>query len=275
MIDMLQKCKRRLRFLQVLWVVSLCLAVFCGCASDPPPHQVQRAFKFETDTFAFANELVWDYSFGTNGEWSAHKHEPKPDYTLHCLVLARSTRQFFDNARFVPDQLKTNKAAYRKEIRRVIAANPRKPLPDSEKINIPGYANLREFSADQEKLLKEGCGGAWESYFARGNWRMIFPFTRHQQAKVAQKLLDHLRPDRPLVVHLSRFPQLSINHTVLLFGVTQDDREIRFDTYDPNEPSKPTALVFDRASRTFLFPSNHYFSGGRVDVYEMFHRWDY
>ncbi len=258
------------------WLLLLLIAVGSGCASaDPTPGNSSRHFQFGKDTFAYANELVWDYGFDSSGRWTAHKRSPKPSYTLHCLVVARSARQFFEDARFAPEQPKADAKTYTRLVRHVIGVNPRKPLPDPERIVIPGYADLREFSAANEQLVKANCGGAWQSYFARGNWRMIFPFTRRQQAKVAQRLLDHFRPDHPLIVHLSRFPQLSINHTVLIFGVTDAGNEIRFDVYDPNEPSHPTALVFDRSSRTFLLPATHYFPGGRVDVYELFHRWDY
>ena len=90
-----------------------------------------------------------------------------------------------------------------------------------------------------------------------------------------RQLLEHLRPDHPLIVHVSRFPQLSINHTVLIFNASEAGTEVRFDVYDPNSPEQPTSLTFNRATRTFTLPANHYFPGGRVDVYEMFHKWDY
>ncbi len=258
------------------FLLLLLVGVVSGCATaQGGSAHSNRRFEFGADTFAYANELVWDYGYDSSGRWTAHKRTPKPSYTLHCLVVARSARQFFEDARFAPEQAKVDAKTYARLVERVIGVNPRKPLPEADRIVIPGYADLREFSSANEQLLKDHCGGAWQSYFARGNWRMIFPFTRRQQSKVAQRLLDHFRPDHPLIVHLSRFPQLSINHTVLVFGATDSGNEIRFDIYDPNEPSHPTALVFDRSSRTFLLPATPYFPGGRVDVYETFHRWDY
>lgn len=263
------------RPLAILLLVLL-VGIVSGCATaHGGSSHSNRRFEFGKDTFAYANELVWDYGFDSAGRWTAHKRTPKPSYTLHCLVVARSARQFFEDARFAPEQPKADAKTYARLVDRVIGVNPRKPLPEADRIVIPGYADLREFSAANEQVLKDHCGGAWQSYFARGNWRMIFPFTRRQQAKVARRLLEHFRPDHPLIVHLSRFPQLSINHTVLIFGATDSGNEIRFDIYDPNEPSHPTALVFDRSSRTFLLPATHYFAGGRVDVYETFHRWNY
>ena len=47
---------------------------------------------------------------------------------------------------------------------------------------------------------------------------------------------------------------------------------IRFAAYDPNAPDAPATLSYDRATRTFTLPHNTYFRGGRVDVYEIYHR---
>ena len=51
--------------------------------------------------------------------------------------------------------------------------------------------------------------------------------------------------------------------------------EIQFTTYDPNYPSEPIPLVYDRGTQRFKFPRNSYFKGGRVDVYEIYHAWNY
>jgi hypothetical protein len=34
-------------------------------------------------------------------------------------------------------------------------------------------------------------------------------------------------------------------------------------------------LTFDRATRTFSFPFNDYWPGGRLDVYEIYRSWKY
>ena len=72
-----------------------------------------------------------------------------------------------------------------------------------------------------------------------------------------------------------RFPQLTINHSVLLFAAKETDKEILFSVYDPNKPDSPKTLTYDRASRTFNFPGNDYWPGGRVDIYEIYRSWDY
>ena len=189
--------------------------------------------------------------------------------------MARSTAQFFKHCRFDPEQPTAEPDTYRKLIRQVVSIGPRKELPEEKKIVIPGYADLREFSRAREPLLKSACGTAWQSYFQHGHWRMIWPFSRRHQERVAQQLVAKLNRDQPAVVHLVRFPQLTINHAVLLFDAAETEKEIGFAAYDPNAPERPTTLTYHRASRTFSLPASSYFAGGRVDVYEIYRSWRY
>jgi hypothetical protein len=257
----------------------LCLAsILCGCASAPHPTAAvpaRRAFDFPHDTFAYSNELVWDYHYDEHGKWVSHPHHPKPDYTHHCFVVARSARQFFEHARFDPAQPPANDATYRRLIKHVISLGANHEVPDSDRIVIPGYANLRDFSSAHADILKATCGGAWQSYLQRGHWRMIFFFTRHHQEKMAQQLLAHIRQNRPPVVHVVRFPQLTINHAIVLFDAAETPDHITFSAYDPNNPSHPVPLTFDRATRTFQYPANDYFPGGKVNIYEVYRDWIY
>ncbi len=255
--------------------VFISLLALCGCSTARSAGPSTRFFDFHTDTFAFANQLVWTYSYDAEGHWTTHRRRPKPTYYQHCFVLARSARQFFLNARFDATLPRGDQATYRRLVRQVVTSSPRHALPEERRIVIPGYADLRSFSADWEPLLKEECGGAWQCYFQRGNWRMIFPLSRRTQEHTAQRLLEKLSHHEPTVLHLLRFPQLSINHAVLVFAAQQSAEQIRFEIYDPNQPEKPAQLAFDRASRTFRLPANNYFSGGRVDAYVVYSSWDY
>jgi len=255
----------------VAWFAPLLLlALLAGGCATSGHLTAKRPFDFHTDTFAFANGLKWDYQADAKGRWTHHRQKPAPDYTLHCFVLARSARQFFQNARFNPSLPRTNQNTYAAEIRQVTAIDPSHPLPEDRRIVIPGYANLRQFSAAQEPLLKAQCGGAWQSYLQRGNWRMVFPLTRRHQEKLAAQLIEDVTNHCPPVVHLLRFPQLTLNHAVLVIAATQAEQEILFSIYDPNQPDAPETLRFDRASRTFTLPANRYWPGGRVDVYGIY-----
>jgi hypothetical protein len=256
----------RARAAGLVWLL-LGLLLAAGCASHPPTGA--RAFDFNKDTFAYANELVWEYHFDPQtGARTTTRREPKPQYTLHCFVVARSAKQFFATAQFDATLPKVDADTYRRLVARVIAQNPREL--SGAKVVIPGYPDLKAFSADHAALLQAECGGAWQSYLQRGHWRMIMPFSRGHQEKMAAQLVASVRANRAPVVHVVRFPQLSINHAMLLFDVAESDREIVFGVYDPNEPAKPTTLTYDRRSRTFNLPVNLYFQGGRVDVYEIY-----
>ena len=238
--------------------------------------QTVRAFDFHRDSFAFANETKRRYAVDpATGRQVSTPREPEPDYALRCFVVARSAKQFCLHARFEIEQSTTDEATCRRLIRAVISRSAQAASEPEAQVVIPGYAGLRKFSAARETLLKEECGGAWQSYFQRGNWRMVFPFTRRGQHKEATRLVAMTQGGQPVVVHALRFPQLTINHTLLLFGVRETVEAIEFHAYDPNVPECEVTLTYNRASRTFTLPPLHYFAGGRVDVYEIYRGWIY
>ena len=252
-------------------LLALAVAVLAGCAASPT-HGPSRRFDFSKDTFTYANGLVWEYRYDENGKWTTRRREPPPTYSQHCFVVSRSACQFFENAEFKPELPKTDTAHYRQLVEKVVETSLRSPLPAQQKIVIPGYGDLRSFSADHEKLLQSECGGAWRCYFQRGNWRVVFPFSRRQQERMAEQIQEELQQRGAVVVHLVRFPQLSINHAVLIFEAKQNPKAVEFTTYDPNDPASPVTITYNRASRTFSLPTNAYFQGGRVDVYPIYDR---
>jgi hypothetical protein len=262
----------------VAWLagVSLCLwLLVAGCAA-PPRASVDRApFTFARDTFSYANELVWEYGYNAEGKWRASIREPEPDYTHRCFVVARSALQFYHHAEFAPHLPVSDEAAYRKRIREVVKRSLRRAAKPGERVIIPGFSNLFEFSQSQTTLLQKHCGGAWQSYFQRGHWRMLFPFPRRQQAATAERIFCWVNEARPVVIHVVRFPKLSINHALVVYGGTRTADGIDFAVYDPNDPERPERLHYVKTTRTFYLPQNDYFRGGRVDVYPVFHNWAY
>jgi len=235
-----------------------------------------RRFEFARDTFAFANELVWEYRQepGT-GRTSTFRTAPPPTYAHRCFVMVRSARQFFYHARFVPELPGVDASAYRGLIRQVVSRNPRRRSEEGDEVVIPGYDCLRSFSAARESLLKEECGGAWQSYVLRSHWRMVFPISRAHQERISKQLVGSFHERVAPIVHLVRFPQLTINHGIVLFDLRQTESEIRFAAYDPNVPGRPAELVYHRAERTFHFPPNHYWAGGVLNVIEVYRSWFY
>jgi hypothetical protein len=189
--------------------------------------------------------------------------------------MVRSARQFLYHARFDPTLPVAEPAAYRALIREVVSRSPRRISADEARVVIPGYDGLRAFSREQAPMLKAECGGAWQSYALRSHWRMVFPITRVHQARMAGHLLN-VFPDRIApIVHIVRFPQLTMNHGIVLFDYEEKADSIRFAAYDPNIPERPSELTYDREHRTFFLPANHYWAGGRVDVIEVYCGWFY
>jgi hypothetical protein len=185
-------------------------------------------------------------------------------------VVIRSARQFLYHARFEPRQPKLDAHAYRRLIRQVVGRNSRRPSAPADQVVIPGYDCLRAFSRAHEDLLKADCGGPWQSYFLRSHWRMIFPIWRRHQKQMAQQLRRGVLKGTAPTAHLVRFPRLTINHGILLFGLTESDSEIQFDAYDPNISEHPVKLIYNRALCTFHFPASCYWAGGPLNVIEIY-----
>ena len=233
-----------------------------------------RRFEFERDTFAFANELIWEYRFDTaTGKTTFSRREPKPAYAHRCFVLTRAARQFLYHVRFDAARSATDDATHRRLVRKVVSRNPRTPCEQGREIVIPGYASLRQFSKAHEQLLKSECGGAWRSYVLRSHWRMVFPISRRHQVRTALKLVEAVQRGVSPIIHLVRFPKLTINHGMVVFDAAESSGGVRFQTYDPNDPEKPTQLSFDRVMQSFLLPANRYWAGGCVNVIEIYRGW--
>ncbi|HEY7869093.1 MAG TPA: hypothetical protein VIF59_07690, partial [Methylomirabilota bacterium] len=155
-----------------------------GCASvapvdvavrRPPPPE---ALRFGVDTFAFPNE-------------SRSKNPDKPDlYANYCFVMARAIAQFQRFARFDPDAPPIASEEYTARVKAVVAHSPwEAPLPPAERIVIPGYASLHEFSRAQEAAVKAGLVGRFWTLVHWTNWRVVLPFPRWQQERVAREAL--------------------------------------------------------------------------------------
>lgn len=240
-----------------------------------------RRFEFARDSFAFANELLWEYHVDpVTGKTAFRQRQPRPNYAHRCFVLTSAARKFLYHARFDAEQKVADNETCRQLIRKVMARNPRvpcsggrRPTAATDQIVFPGFASLREFSVAQEKLLKAECGGAWRSYVLRSHWRMIFPISRAHQTRTAETLAAGLKQNDSPIIHLVKFPSLTINHGMILFGVAETARGFEFQAYDPNHPSTPVTLTFDRAAQTFFLPANSYWAGGDLNIIEIFRGW--
>jgi hypothetical protein len=250
-----------------IWVFLLA-AVVSGCASVAPMDvAVRRApspdlLRFGVDTFAFANE-------------SRSKNRGKPDlYANYCFVMARSLRQFFLFARFDPAAPRLESEDYVARVRAVVARPPWAPaLPADDRIVIPGYGSLREFSAAQEAAVKDGLGGRFWTLVHWTNWRVGFPMTAAQQERVAREIVAELRAGRLVQMLVTNLPKVELNHTVVAFGYRQTARGVEFAIWDPNEPGAAGAVLFDEARRRFWAERMFDTEPGVIRAFRMYYSW--
>jgi hypothetical protein len=188
-------------------------------------------------------------------------------------VLVRAARQFLYHAHFDTGHAVASDVIYRTLIGRVLSRSPRLPCAPERRIVIPGHANLREFSAAHEPLVKAACGGAWQSYVLRSHWRMVLPLSRAHQRRTAASLVAALEQNQSPIIHLVRFPALTINHGVILFAVTASPDGFKFQAYDPNDPKAPVEVTFDRRTGSFSLPPKAYWAGGELKIIEIFRNW--
>ena len=138
---------------------------------------------------------------------------------------------------------------------------------------VPAWPDLRSLSRDQASMVKRAGGGAWRSYVVRSHWRMVFPISRTHQERTARSLAEALRPGETRILHIVRFPSLTINHALVLYAVEKSSQGLTFTAYDPNRTEGPVNVHYSNIDRTFTFPANDYWPGGRIDVIAIFQSW--
>src|SRR5882724_12485325 len=131
-------------------------------------------FRFDRDTFAFANQTVFEYHEG-------HASLRKPSavkrdaYNRHCFVLCRTAMQFKKFVRFEPRSTPLDDASLAARVRAVTRqAAWTEPLPENQRIVFPGYKDLKEMSKAHRELVQLSIGHGWPSYFRISNARMMF-----------------------------------------------------------------------------------------------------
>ena len=255
--------------IRTLWCSAL-VVLASGCATRCTEPANARTFVFRSDTFAYSNQVYKEKVYDAPSGKVRASEKADPDYALRCFVMARSAREFFQFATFDASRPKTDDETYRKLIREVIRRDPMQCGQRDSRVVIPGFANLYQFSEAKTKLLQDTCGSQWQSYFQRGHWRMMLPFSGSRRAREARLLALEAKNRRPPVIHVVSIPKLDINHAVLIYGVRETASKIEFQTYDPNDAHNPLVITFDHRDRSFVYPRTPAWSGGKVNVYEIY-----
>ncbi len=234
-------------------------------------------FRFHRDTFAFANETVFEYRDGV-----AHWRKPSTGgehvrrYTSRCFVMTRAAMQFHKFARFNPHGAPADDRTLTAQIRQIVRRSAwREPLPPDQRIVVAGYPNLRTLSRTRGRLLQDNIGAGWTAYFRLGNSRMLHEHSREYQERTQADLEATLARGELFVAYLSTFPNLNINHAVLVYGHKRSPgakktKLMSYVVYDPNHPEAPRELTWSPAGRFFAFQKDWDFVGGFVRVYRVY-----
>jgi hypothetical protein len=251
----------------------LCAVALIGVA---PPSAAEPEFRFDRDTFAFANQTVFEYHEG-------HASLRKPSavkrdaYNRHCFVLCRTAMQFKKSARFDPHGAPLDDASLAARVRAVThRAAWEEPLPEGQRIVFPGYKDLREMSEARRELLQRNIGHGWPSYFRISNARMMFQTGAGYQEKTHARLNAVLARGEVFIGFLTTYPRLSINHSVLIYkqkSFSPNPGVERYFVYDPNHPESPRELIWSPRTRSFSYQKDWDFIGGSVRVYQVYSKW--
>src|SRR5579871_3810787 len=128
------------------------LIVATGCTTLDPSAGPGRPFNFQQDTFAYANELVFNYEDGAH---VAETNSPARErsYTRRCFIMAAGVVQFWKHARFEPGASPVSDEELAKRVREVRDTAVWWPSESpAKRIVFPGYTDLHELSVAKGAL---------------------------------------------------------------------------------------------------------------------------
>ncbi|HET6406965.1 MAG TPA: hypothetical protein VFG14_03720 [Chthoniobacteraceae bacterium] len=227
-----------------------------------------RGFDLGRDTFEFANETVFQYGVDERGKLNISRRERTPRYAHRCFVMSRAVIQFHQFARFAPERPQVSREQYANLVRK-ISAIPVWSGGPHDRVAVPGFRDLRQFSEVMPGVLQENLGAWFPSYVRVGNYRMAMGHPRSGQAAAARWLEQSMTAGKPRALYLSRFPHM--NHCVVAYRMERKaGGDLRFWVYDPNYPGKAAWLDYSGARRSFDFEPRWYFPGGQVNVMRVY-----
>jgi hypothetical protein len=246
------------------------LLIATGCAAPQaarPPGDAATgvevpSFVFERDTFAFANLI-------------RSRHPDVPDlYANYCFVVARGLRQFFQFARFDPGAPRLRHDEYVERVRQVTARSPwQAALRPAERVVIPGYRDLREFSRAQEAAVKAGLESRWWTWVHWTNWRVTFPLIPGHQAGVLAEIVDELGRGRLVQLLVTNLPKWDLNHTLVVYAARPRGPDVDLVVWDPNDPDRPGVVTFRGEAGRFWATGVHDTEPGPIRVFRMYYSW--
>ena len=252
---------------------GICWFTAVAAATAAQATAAESDFRFDRDTFDFANQTVFEYHEGHASlrKGSAVK---KDAYNRHCFVMCRTATQFKKFARFDPRGAPIDDASLAARIRAVTRREPwAQPAPEDQRIVIPGYKDLRDLSKTRRELMQATIGHGWPSYFRISNARMMFQEGATYQERTHARLNAALARGETFVSFLTTYPSFSINHSILIYKLksfSPNPGVERYLVYDPNHPESPRELTWSPHTRSFSYQKDWDFVGGFVRVYQVY-----
>lgn len=250
------------------WASLLLLATLlsAACAGVPALGTAVRdpirapTFRFAEETFAFQND-------------SRSLNPDKEDlYANYCFVMTRGVVQFFKFARFEPQRPVVSPQDYADLVRQVTSRSPwQDPLPPDERVVIPGYRNLHEFSRAEEAAVKAGLNARFWTLVHWTLWRVTFPVGGGHQEQVAAEVIADLRAGTPVQLLVTNFPTPELNHGVVAYDYRVVGGAVEFIVYDPNDPGRPGVISFQREPRRFWATDLHTVRPGAIRAFRMYY----
>jgi len=242
----------------------------------PRATAIASEFRFDRDTFAFANQTVFEYHDG-HPSLRRGSSVRRDMYKRHCFVLTRTTMQFKKFARFDPRGTPLDDASLATRLRAVTHREPwTEPLPKDQRIVFPGYKDLREMSKARRELVQLNIGHGWPSYFRISNARMMFQQGAGYQEDTHAGLNAALARGELFIGFLTTYPRFSINHSILVYkrkSFSPNPGVETYFVYDPNHPESPRELTWSPHTRSFSYQKDWDFVGGYVRVYQVYGKW--
>ncbi|MEQ2005890.1 MAG: hypothetical protein ABMA26_03750 [Limisphaerales bacterium] len=237
-------------------LLPLCLT---GCSAFRQSGKVvtpgPRAFDFAHDTLALP----------VPQPAQQEEKEALADPALRGHVDAHVARQFFLHARFEPTQRPPGTETRIALVRQVLKREASEPSRDDQRVVIPGYANLREFSRLQGHLLRAESWLVCRCENRAALFTKAFGGDSGKAATVAE-LVSSITANRPALVRLYRHHALQYNRSLLVFSSQAGGSEVSFTAYDPAAPKQPVQLTFNRVSRAFALSDDTASSGPALGV---------
>jgi len=255
------------KFVGACWLGVFASVTF-ACAGSATPE-----FRFDRDTFAFANQTVFEYHEG-HASLRKSSGTKRDAYNRHCFVMSRTAVQFKKFARFQPQSAPLDDASLAARIRDVTRQPAwAQPLPENQRIVFPGFRDLKELSKAHRELVQLNIGHGWPSYFRISNARMMFQDGTGYQERTHAQLNAALARGDLFVAFLTTYPRLSINHSVLIYkrkSPSSNPGTDHYLVYDPNHPESPRDLTWSARDRAFSYQKDWDFVGGFVRVYQVY-----